>query len=206
MADEAQQETAATAAEQQTAAGQSTAGVVQEPSLEDRLAAAAKVNKDLERKLADTRKVADRLPVIEAELAKLQGKEAEFQAAQQREQIRAEERAKLVGGLVSASASTALLAAKVPPAFVKMLDLSDVTVDDDGRADEAAIAAKVADLIKNVPSVVQAEGPRFQGAAEQGARKEPPAKSLVDQIAEAEKAGDWNTAGRLKVQLLTEPH
>jgi hypothetical protein len=54
-----------------------------------------------------------------------------------------------------------------------------------------------------MPSL-SAQGKRFEGTADGGARKEAAAKTVDEQIAEAEKAGDWATARQLKVRKLTD--
>jgi len=77
--------------------------------------------------------------------------------------------------------------------------LEQVEVDEDGGVDEAEIATAVDDLLRAKPYLAAAQsGKRFQGTADQGARKKQPVKTLADQIADAEKAGDWTTARRLK--------
>lgn len=144
-----------------------------EPSVEDQLAAAQKVNKDLERKLRRSEDNRSRVSELEAEIAKLQGKEAEYAELQkQRESeqaalnkaneriLKAEVRAQAAGKLAD------------PQDALLHIDLSSFEVGDDGEVDAAAITDAITDLITTKPYLAVQDGKRFQGDADAGARKE----------------------------------
>ena len=86
----------------------------------------------------------------------------------------------------------------------KFLDLSQFEVDSDGNVDEDEIAEAIEDLISKKPYLAAAQGQqrRFQGGADQGARKEKP-PSLAQQISKAESEGNWAAARALKARQLT---
>ena len=92
-----------------------------------------------------------------------------------------------------------------PADAYKFLDLTQFEVDDDGNVDEDEIAEAIDGLINAKPYLAAAQGSakRFQGGGDGGARKVTP-KTIDDQIAEAEKAGDWTTARKLKTKRLVE--
>jgi hypothetical protein len=87
-----------------------------------------------------------------------------------------------------------------PTDALRLLDLDQFEVGEDGEVDEGELNDAIADLLKKKPYLAAQQNgkPRFQGGADQGARKKVPAKTVVEQIAEAEKASDWATARRLK--------
>lgn len=158
-------------------AGQSTAGDAPEqkpePSIEDRFEAQRKVNKDLERKLTEARKAADRASTLEAELAKLQGKEQEYAEAQKAREAEAAALAKANERILRAEVKAAA-ASKLndPGDALRLLDLSSFEVGDDGDVDTEAIGAAIDDLIKRKPYLAAEGGRRFQGTADGGTRKE----------------------------------
>ena len=183
-------------AQQQTAASE-------EVDWQKRFEAQQKVNRDLEAKL---KKSAEgdghaRAKELEAKLAKLEGREAEWEAAQKAQAIKDEALAKANERIVS---SELRLAAKGRVADDVLADIalfikpSDFEVGEDGSVDTDAIARAVDDLIKNKPSLA-AQGKRFQGGADGGARNGA-TTSLDDQIAEATKAGNHRLAISLKRQ------
>lgn len=87
-----------------------------------------------------------------------------------------------------------------PSDAYKFLDVDAFEVDDDGNVDEDEIAEAIDDLIKSKPYLAVQDGKRrFQGGADGGARKES-SKSIDDQIAEAEKARNFQLAIALKQQ------
>lgn len=205
MADADTQDTAAdttdhTAADA-VAADESTKN---EPPIEDRLAAATKVNKDLERKLTESRKAADRVPALEEQIAKLQGREAEYEQAKKDAETKAAAVKAANERIVRAEVRVAAAGLLNDPSdALAHIDLATFDVSEDGEVDTAAIKAAVTDLIARKPYLAAQGGARFQGNADGGARKEEP-KSLDDQIAEAEKAGDFKTAMALKAQSLVD--
>ena len=105
--------------------------------------------------------------------AKLDGKEAEFQADQEK---RAAEAAALAKANDRIRRSEIKAAAKGvlndPTDAFKYLDLEQFEVGDDGDVDEAAIAAALDDLIKTKPYLAVQDGKRFQGGADGGTRNE----------------------------------
>ncbi|HEY4753321.1 MAG TPA: hypothetical protein VIH37_08555 [Candidatus Limnocylindrales bacterium] len=116
---------------------------------EYRIAAAAKVNGDLETKLNGAR---DELAALKAENARLSGKEAEFQAAQESARVQSEATAKanerVVRRAIREHAATRM---SDPADALLYLDVSKYPVDENGDVDDAAIKAAVEDLVKSKP-------------------------------------------------------
>lgn len=104
--------------------------------------------------------------------AKAEGKEAEFAAEQEK---RAAEHAALAKANERILKSEVKAAAKGvladPQDAYKFLDLDSFEVDDDGNVDEDAIASALATLVKDKPYLA-AQGKRFQGTADGGARND----------------------------------
>lgn len=90
-----------------------------------------------------------------------------------------------------------------PTDALRLLDLDQFEVGDDGEVDEAEIADAIAGLLKSKPYLAANGRPRFQGDVDQGARKKVKPASLDERISEAEKAGNWAEARRLKSTKLT---
>lgn len=120
-----------------------------------------KVNRDLEAKL----KAAipkDEAESLRAELAKLQGKEQEYAAEQERVKAQREAEAAAL-----AKANDRILKAEIralaasrlrdPEDALRYLDLSGFQVGDDGEVDRTAVAAAVDELVKSKPYLA-AEG------------------------------------------------
>lgn len=194
--------------DQEAAAGQSTAGDTESDPVktpgtpEYKVAAAEKVAKDLERKLADARKAADRAKELEAELAKLQGKEAEYTAAQEAAKVKSEALAAANDRILRAEVRAAAAGKLTDPSdALRLLDLSSFEVGDDGEVDGAALAAAIDNLLQTKPYLAAQGERRFQGGADGGTRKES-AKSLDDQIADATAKGDTRLALHLTNQKL----
>ena len=80
-----------------------------------------------------------------------------------------------------------------------LMDLSAIEVGADGEVDREALAAALTDLITRKPSLAAAQGTRFQGGADGGARKESGA-DIDGQIAAATAAGQHLLAIQLKQQ------
>jgi hypothetical protein len=89
-----------------------------------------------------------------------------------------------------------------PKDALRFIDLSEFEVDSDGEVDGDKIAAAITDLINKKPYLAVQDGRRFQGDADGGARKVPEPKTVEEQIAEAQKAGDWQTANALQAERL----
>lgn len=87
----------------------------------------------------------------------------------------------------------------------KFLDLDVFEVDDDGNVDEDEIATALADLVKKKPYLAAAQGrQRFQGSADQGARKatqRSEEQQLIEALAEAQKAHDVPRSIQIKQRL-----
>ena len=110
-----------------------------------------KAKRDLEKKYKGVM-TKDEADSLRAEIAKLQGKEKEFEAAQK---VRDAEAAALtkanervVARAVREHAATLLAS---PEDALKFIDLTQFEVDEDGDVDDAAIKAAVEELAKNKP-------------------------------------------------------
>ena len=136
------------------------------------------------------------------DLAKAQGREAEYAALKAEQERHAELIAARNRGLLEARVESAAKGVlQDPDLALKLIDLSVIDVADDGTVDRAAIEAAVSDLVKNRPYLgVQGPGV-FRGGADSGPRKAD-AKSLDQQIADARANGDWRSAIRLENQKL----
>ena len=152
MADEADQD--ATEVVEQDAVDESTvdgAGA----NWQEQFEAQQKVNRDLERKL----KAAiprDEAETLRAELAKLQGREAEYQAEQKAKEDRAQAEADAIGKanqrIVRAEVRAAAAAKLADPTDALLyIDLDQFEVGDDGEVDASAVASAVDALVKSKP-------------------------------------------------------
>lgn len=134
--------------------------------------AAESTAKETERKLAELQ-------------AKIDGKEAEHQASIEAQRIKDEALAaaneRIVGAELRAAAK-GKVADDVLQDLSFFIKPSDFEVGDDGSVDTDAIGRAVDDLIKNKPSLA-AQGKRFQGSADGGARKD---ATTVGQLTEAD--------------------
>lgn len=163
---------------EETAAGQSTAGVEPEAEKvpgEEALGDPGKKALDTmkaERQAAkeDARKEKARADALQA---KLDGREAEFTAEQERRRVEDAALAKANGRIVRSEMKAAAKGVLADPADAfKFIDLDQFEVDNDGNVDEAAIAAAIAQLVKDKPYLAAQGGKRFQGDADGGARKD----------------------------------
>lgn len=91
-----------------------------------------------------------------------------------------------------------------PALAVKLLDLSKFEVDDNGDVDAAELADAIDELLRDEPYLAADKPKRFQGGADQGARKKVKPASLDERIAEAERSNNWAEARRLKSEKLTQ--
>lgn len=136
-------------------------------------------------------------------IAKLEGKEAEHAAEQDKQRIKDEALAaanqRILKAEIRAAAAGKLNNPDDALRYPEVIDLSSLEVGEDGEVDSSAIAAAVADLIAKYPYLAAQGGSKFQGSADGGARNGS-AKSIDAQIAEAEKAGDFKTSIALKQQ------
>ncbi len=118
---------------------------------------------------AEAKRIADEFAAFKAQA---EGKEAEYTATV--EQQRVKDEALAAANLKIAKANLrAEAAGKLadPTDALTFIDVSEFEVDDDGNTDPAALSAAIEDLIKNKPYLA-AQGKRFQGEADGGARKE----------------------------------
>jgi hypothetical protein len=104
--------------------------------------------------------------------AKLDGREAEFQQEQVKRLADQAALAKYNERIVRSEVKTAAKGVlNDPQDAYKFLDLGSFEVDDDGNVDEGAIASAIAGLVKDKPYLA-AQGGRFQGSADGGARND----------------------------------
>lgn len=175
----------------------------QEDNWQEKFEAQRKVNRDLEKKLKGE---AGTLKQQNEELrAKLEGREKEFAAEQQRREIEAEALGKANQRILQAEIRAAAAGKLNDPADALLyLDLSSFEVGDDGAVDTEAVTAAITDLTENKPYLAAQGGKRFQGSADGGARE----ASGPAQLSQADLAGmtsdEINTAraeGRLNSLL-----
>jgi hypothetical protein len=134
--------------------------------------------------------------------AKADGKEAEFLAAQENQRIKDEALSaanqRILKSEVKAAAKGVLAD---PQDAYKFLDLDSFEVSDDGDVDESAIKKALEDLVASKPYLA-AQGKRFQGTADGGARNDASQPSQLtredmkrmspEQITEAEAKGQFD--------------
>ena len=138
----------------------------------------------------------DRLAALEAQI---QGREAEHAATLAAQAVKDEALSaanqRILKAEVRAQAASKL---NDPKDALLYLDLSGFEVGEDGEVDGDAVATAIDKLITDKPYLA-AQGTRFKGEADGGARKEPPA-DLDGQIAAATAAGQHQLAIALKQQ------
>lgn len=135
--------------------------------------------------------------------AKLDGKEAEHTAAQEKAANDKLVLDRANGRILRSEIKAAAKGVLADPADAyKFLDLDSFEVSDDGDVDEAAITAALKTLVEQKPYLA-AQGGRFQGSADGGARNGA-GTSIDDQIAEATKAGNHQLAIALKQRRAAE--
>lgn len=156
----------------------------QEEDWQEKFEAQRKVNRDLEKKLKGE---AGTLRQQNDELrAKLEGREKEFAAEQQRREIEAEALGKANQRILQAEIRAAAAGKLNDPADALLhLDLSSFEVGDDGAVDTEAVTAAITDLTESKPYLAAQGGKRFQGSADGGSRNE----SGPAQLSKADLAG-----------------
>ena len=149
------------------------------------------------------RKAAQELRDAKAEIQRLRngGDEAAQKATEAEKAAIAKANTKILRAEVKAAAAGKLAN---PALAVKLLDLSKFEVDDNGDVDQGEIADAISELLREEPYLAAETPKRFQGGADQGARKKVKPASLDERIAEAEANGDWAQARRLKSSKLTQ--
>lgn len=155
--------------------------------------------KALEAEKAKRKREAQRRRQLEAELAELKGKSGDEteQARREAEQAAlAKANARILRAEVKAAAAGKLAD---PKDALKLLDIDQFEVGEDGEVDTDEISSAIDDLIKSKPYLAAAQSTkRFQGGGDGGTRGR--AASIDQQIATAEQKGDWNAARQLKLQ------
>jgi hypothetical protein len=158
------------------------------PAGEKALAAEKAKRKEAEAKARTAR---ERIAELERGDDKVAQERAEFEKA-----AMVKANARLVQAELKAAAAGRFADPSDAFAFV---DTSKITVDDEGNVDLDEVEKALADLLKKKPHLA-ASTARFQGGADQGARKKTTGPTLDEQIAEAEKAKNFPRAIALKRQ------
>lgn len=176
-----------------------TGATASETTAEDfksKFEAQQKVNRDLERKFKEAATARDRVAELEAQVAKLAGKEAEYAELQAKRETETAALAKANDRILKSEVKAAAKGVLADPQDAyKFLDLDSFEVDDDGNVDEGAIASALADLVKSKPYLA-AQGKRFQGSADGGARND---TAKVSQLSEADMS-------RMTPEQIAEAH
>lgn len=137
----------------------------------DRFEGQQKVNRDLERKLSEDRAELD---TLRAEVAKLQGKESEYEAAREKQRVTDEAISAANQRILKAELRAAAKGKLTDPSdafrFPEDVDLSSFEVGEDGEVDTAALERAIDNLIANKPYLAVQDGTRFQGSADAGNR------------------------------------
>lgn len=145
---------------------------------------------------AAAKQAADDLAALRAQV---EGREAEHKATLDALRVEGEALSaanqRILKAEVRAQAASKL---NDPKDALLYLDLSGFEVGEDGEVDGDAVATAIDKLITDKPYLA-AQGTRFKGEADGGARKEPPA-DLDGQIAAATAAGQHQLAIALKQQ------
>ena len=146
---------------------------------------------------AEARRIADE---FEAYKAQAEGKQAEFEAQQKAREAEAAALAKANERILKAEIRAAAAGKLADPQdALRFMDLSEFEVGSDGEVDGDAIAAAITDLITTKPYLA-AQGKRFQGNADGGARKDDtPAQVTRDELSRMtpEQIGQAKKEGRL---------
>lgn len=165
----------------------------------------------LDRMKADRNAARDELRALRAEFdsfrAKAEGKEAEHDARLAEQKIRDEALAAANERIASAELRAAAKGLVNDDALADLhlyINPKSIEVGDSGAVDATQITSAINDLISKKPYLGAQGTTRFQGSADGGARNGSRPASIEEQIATAEKAGDWKTANALKAGQLLE--
>lgn len=119
---------------------------------------------------------------FEALKAQVEGKQAEYEAAQERAKVEAEALAKANERILKAELRAEAAGKLADPSdALRFLDLSEFEVGPDGDVDKKAIAEAIDDLIKTKPYLA-AQGKRFEGSADGGARNDARPAQLTQEM------------------------
>lgn len=153
----------------------------------------------------------DELKSLRAEFdafrAAAEGKQAEHEAKLAEQKIRDEALAAANERIASAELRVAAKGLVNDDALADLhlyINPKSIEVDDHGGVDANAITTAINDLISKKPYLGAQGTTRFQGSADGGARNGSRPASVDEQIAAAEKAGDWKAANALKAQQLMD--
>lgn len=191
------------------------APVVEAPSEDDfktKFESQQQINRDLEKKLKSAIPK-DEAETLRAELAKLQGREAEYAAEQERIKTQREADA---AALTKANArilkaeTRAVAAGRLadPEDALRYLNLADFQVGDDGEVDRAAVTAAVEELVKSKPYLA-AQGGATGTVFSPTAAREGPTKAQWTEAQLASATPEQINAARregLLVNLLGSKH
>jgi len=151
---------------------------------------------------ASRRAQAKELADLKAQIA-TQGKSPDEQAIEEAKRAATAEATTKANAKILRSEVRAAAAGKLadPKDALRLLDLDEFEVNEDGEVDEAEIGAAIAQLLKDKPYLAATKsGPVVPaGGIDQGARAKA-TPDLDDQIAEAEKAGNYGLSISLKRQ------
>jgi hypothetical protein len=134
--------------------------------------------------------------------AQIDGREAEHKAAEERQRIQDEALAQANDRILKAEVRAAAAGKLADPGDAMLyIDLSEFEVSSDGAVNSAAIARAIDDLITSKPYLA-AQGQRFQGGADGGARNDASKPSQLtrddmkrmspEQIVEAQAKGQFD--------------
>lgn len=157
--------------------------------------------KALDAMKAERKAAKDEAAALKAQLdalqAKVDGKEAEHAAQQAAQAVKDEALAGANSRILKAEIRAAAAGKLADPAdALAYIPLDKFEVNDEGEVDATAITTAIDELISKKPYLA-AQGGRFQGSADGGTRNES-GKSIDDQIAEAQKAGNFAQVIALK--------
>lgn len=151
----------------------------------------AREKKSWEQQLEEEKKKA---AMTEAERLKAEKEEAERKAKEA--QQAANQR------LITAEAKVQAAALGVKPEklsyVLKLADLSDVEVDENGSVDEKAVKAAVEKVLKDLPELASTGTSRGGGDFNTGT----PPKDIDDQIKQAQEKGNWREVIKLQRQKM----
>lgn len=135
--------------------------------------------------------------------AKLDGTEADHAKAQEAQRVKDEALAAANARILKAEVRAAAAGKLNDPAdALAHIDLTSFEVGEDGDVDTDAIGSAISDLISKKPYLA-AQGGRFQGSADGGARNDTK-KSTAELAAEAAAKGDIRASMALKADQLIE--
>lgn len=205
MADEATQETTG-ADETSVDTNNEAAATEVDPPGADALGDPGK--KALDAMKAERKAARDEAAALKAQLdalqAKVDGREAEFAAQQEAQRVKDEALAAANERILKAEVRAAAKGKVADEALAdlpRLMDLSEIEVGSDGEVDASQIARAIDNLIASKPYLA-AQGSRFQGSADGGARKDDTKVAQLtrsdmermtpEQIVEARAKGQFN--------------